>query len=47
VAYATLEALARKGKVTAEQLQDAAKKLHIDPNKPAPTQSLATEASEH
>jgi len=36
VAYATLEALARMGKITAEQLRDAAKKLHIDPNKADP-----------
>ena len=46
VAYATLEALARMGRISAEQLRDAAKKLHIDPNKPAPTQSLGPEASE-
>jgi hypothetical protein len=44
VAYATLEALARKGKISAMQLLDAAKQLDIDPNKPAPTQSLGPEA---
>jgi pyruvate dehydrogenase E1 component len=37
VAYATLEALARKGQISAEQLRDAARKLHIDPNKSDPT----------
>ncbi len=46
MAYATLEALARMGKFSADQLRKAAKKLHIDPDKPAPTQSLGPEASE-
>ncbi|MHC4304794.1 MAG: pyruvate dehydrogenase (acetyl-transferring), homodimeric type [Planctomycetota bacterium] len=36
VAYATLEALARMEKITAEQLRDATKKLHIDPGKADP-----------
>ncbi|MHC4218706.1 MAG: pyruvate dehydrogenase (acetyl-transferring), homodimeric type [Planctomycetota bacterium] len=37
VAYATLEALARKGRISAEQLRDAARKLAIDPGKADPT----------
>ena len=36
VAYATLEALARMKKISAEQLREAARKLHIDPSKADP-----------
>jgi hypothetical protein len=36
VAYATLEALARTGKLSAVKLRDAAKKLQIDPGKADP-----------